>query len=90
MSKYIFGRILLIIMSLTISVMSMICVLSLLYDLDATNTELFLVSTMFIVFAIGLSVSYEMFRSLRYDLKRVKIQKELDTERAFRRMGDDI
>ena len=70
--------------------MSMICVLSLLYDLDATNTELFLVSTMFIVFAIGLSVSYEMFRSLRYDLKRVKIQKELDTERAFRRMGDDI
>ena len=70
--------------------MSMICVLTMLHDLDATSSEIFLVSTMFLVFSIGLSLSYEMFSSLRYNIRRVKIQKELDTERAFRNMGDDL
>ena len=89
MNKYFYGRILLILLSFTISIMSMICVLSLLQSLNATSIEVFLVSIMFIVFSIGLSVSYEMFKSLRYDMKRVKIQRDLDTERAFRTMGDD-
>ena len=70
--------------------MSLICVLTLLHDLEADSSEIFLVSTMFLVFSIGLSLSYEMFSSLRYNIRRVKIQKELDTERAFRKMGDDL
>ena len=58
-------------------------------DVMCAHAHVSIFYCMFIVFSIGLSVSYEMFKSLRYDMKRVKIQRDLDTERAFRTMGDD-
>ena len=87
--KYNLTRILLILCCFVICVTSMSITLGIVDTLGGTMQDAIVVASTSVVFALFTTLGIEVYGTLKADLRRYRIQREIDTERAFRELGGD-
>ena len=85
--KYNLTRILLILCCFVICVTSISVNLGIVESLGGTVYDAIIVASMSVVFALFTTLGIEVYSTLKADLRRHRIQREIDTERAFRELG---